>query len=136
MSAIDQALKKLVRRRARSCCEYCGLPEAYSSTLFEIEHIIAEQHGGPLAPENLALACLACNRHKGPNIAGVDPKTGKQVWLFHPRRQSWRRHFRWKGPVLVGRTAIGRATINILAVNLPYRIAQRAALIDEGLFPM
>jgi hypothetical protein len=46
------------------------------------------------------------------------------------------RHFRWDGPVLVGRTAVGRATIAVLAINLPHRLAQRAALIDEGVLPL
>jgi len=36
--------------------------------------------------ENLALACLHCNQHKGPNIAGRNPETGEIVELFHPRQ--------------------------------------------------
>jgi hypothetical protein len=117
------------------CCEYCQLPERYSSTPFQFDHIIAEQHGGPTVAGNLALACLADNNHKGPYLAGIDPKTGKRAWLFNPRRHKWRRHFRWNEPVLVGRTPIGRATIAVLGVNLPHRVAQRAALIAEGVFP-
>jgi hypothetical protein len=74
-------------------------------------------------------------RHKGPNLAGIDPKTGKRTWLFSPRRQKWERHFRWVGPVLIGRTPIGRATIALLQINAPHRVAQRAALIAEGEFP-
>jgi hypothetical protein len=57
--------------------------------------------------------------------------------LFHPRRQRWARHFAYQGPRLVGRTAVGRATIAVLAVNLPHRIALREALLEEGvLLPM
>ncbi len=96
---------------------------------------LAEQHGGRTVASNLALACLTDNNHKGPNLAGIDPKTGKRVWLFHPRRQKWSRHFRWRGSVLIGRTLVGRATIAVLAMNLPHRVAQRAALIAEGEFP-
>jgi hypothetical protein len=132
---MDEVLENLVRRRAGHCCEYCQLPQAYSSTRFEIDHIIAKQHGGITVLWNLALACFADNHHKGPNMAGIDPKTGKRVWLFNPRRQKWSRHFRWKGPILVGRTAVGRATVMVLAMNLPHRVAQRAALLDEGVFP-
>jgi hypothetical protein len=132
---MDEALEDLVRQRAGDCCEYCRLPQQFSSTRFQIDHIIAEQHGGVTAPANLALACFADNHHKGPNLGGIDPKTGKKVWLFHPRRHKWSRHFRWDGPVLVGRTAIGRATIAVLAINLSHRVAQRAALIAEGVFP-
>jgi len=84
---------------------------------------------------NLALSCFACNHHKGPNLGGIDPKTGRRAWLFHPRRHKWSRHFRWDGPVLVGRTATGRATIAVLGINAPHRIAQRAEWIEEGIFP-
>jgi hypothetical protein len=131
----DEALANLVRDRARRRCEYCQLPQTFSSARFQIDHIIAQQHGGKTVASNLAFACLADNNHKGPNLAGIDPKTGKRTWLFHPRRQKWARHFRWQGPVLIGRTAVGRATIAVMAMNLPHRIAQRAALIAEGVFP-
>lgn len=129
-----RSLERLVRRRALGCCEYCGLPEQYSSAPFQMDHIIAEQHGGPTVPSNLALACYACNHHKGPNLGGVDPRTGAKTWLFHPRRHKWSRHFAWDGAVLKGRTPIGRTTIAVLAINAPHRIAQRAALLAEGVF--
>jgi hypothetical protein len=132
---MDDALAKWVRERAKHRCEYCQLPQSCSSIRFQLDHIIAEQHGGLTVAANLALACLADNNHKGPNLAGVDPRTGKRVWLFHPRRQKWSRHFRWKGPLLIGRTPVGRATVVVLAMNLPHRVAQRAALIAEGVFP-
>jgi hypothetical protein len=132
---MDEALEKLVRERAGHCREYYRLPEKCSSLSFEIDHIIARQHGGETTASNLALAGFADNHHKGPNLGSIDPKTGKKVWLFHPRRHKWDRHFPWDGPMLVGRTPIGRATIEVLAINLPYRVAQRAALIEEGVFP-
>jgi hypothetical protein len=131
----DRELQDLVWRRAADCCEYCHIPQRVSSTPFEIEHIVAKQHGGLPVASNLALACLACNRHKGPNLAGTDPKTKRKTWLFHPRRHKWDWHFPWKGPMLVGRTSIGRTTIEVLAINAPHRVAQRAALISEGVFP-
>ena len=103
-----RSLERLVRRRALGCCEYCGLPEQYSSAPFQMDHIIAEQHSGPTVPSNLALACYACNHHKGPNLGGVDPRTGAKTWLFHPRRHKWSRHFAWDEAVFKGRTPIGR----------------------------
>ena len=36
---------------------------------------------------------------------------------------------------MVGKTPVGTVTIDVLAINLPYRIALRAALIEEGIFP-
>jgi hypothetical protein len=132
MSNIDEGLAAVVWQRAGGCCEYCRLPDWFSSIPFEIDHIIAEQHGGKTNAWNLALACFACNHHKGPNIGGIDPKTGKRTWLFNPRRQKWSRHFRWNGPVHLGRTPIGRVTIAVLAINLDIRIEQRTALLEEG----
>lgn len=132
---MDRALAEFVRERAGGRCEYCQLLEAMSSTPFEIDHIIAEQHGGPSVASNLALACFACNHHKGPNLAGIDLLTGKKTWLFNPRRNKWDRHFRWSGAVLRGKTPVGRTTISVLAINAPHRVAQRAALaLELGLY--
>ena len=86
--------------------------------------------------ENLALACLHCNRHKGPNIAGTDPETGAMIRLFHPRLHRWSNHFEWAGAVLRGRTAIGRTTIHVLAINDADFLAMRTALIEEQVFPL
>jgi hypothetical protein len=38
--------------------------------------------------------------------------------------------------MLEGRTAIGRATIRVLAINDPDFLAVRAALIEERVFPI
>jgi 5-methylcytosine-specific restriction endonuclease McrA len=132
---MNRALQRLVWQRAKGTCEYCRLPQALSSIPFEIDHIISEKHRGPTVADNLALSCFYCNSYKGPNISGIDPRTGKIVSLFHPRRQRWQRHFRWDGPYLVGRTAAGRATIEVLEINHPDAVRARQALIDEGLPP-
>jgi|SRR6185312_4969384 hypothetical protein len=133
---MDASLARRVRERAGHRCEYCLLPEAYSSIPFEIDHVVPEQHGGATAFSNLALACFADNHHKGPNLASIDPKDGRKAWLFDPRRHQWHRHFRWKDAVLMGRTPIGRATIAVMQINAPHRVAQRQALMDEGIFPL
>jgi hypothetical protein len=132
---MDRALRELVWRRAGGCCEYCRMPHQYDDTTFAIDHIIADSHGGPTRDANLCLACFACNNFKGPNLKGRDIKTKKTVSLFNPRRHKWSSHFRWDGPRLVGRTAIGRATIATLRINLDHRVAYRQELIDEGVFP-
>jgi hypothetical protein len=112
------------------------MPQAcYPTIPFPIDHVIARQHGGPTRLANLALSCLHCNSHKGPNIAGLDPKTGKLTRLFNPRRQTWARHFRWEGAYLIGRTPVGRVTVAVLALNAPDAVTVREALIEEGLFP-
>jgi hypothetical protein len=101
---MDASLQAQVRTRAAGCCEYCRIPEAVVRLSFQVDHIIAEQHGGPTALSNLAWSCLPCNKRKGPNLAGIDRKTRKLVPLFHPRRHKWGKHFRWDGPLLRGRT--------------------------------
>lgn len=128
-------LERLIWRRAQRVCEYCLMPQDYDVLPFQIDHILALKHGGLTVARNLALACFFCNNRKGPNIAGRDPLTGRIVRLFHPRRDQWPQHFQWDGPRLVGITPIGRATIVVLEINLPNRIALRQSLIEEGVFP-
>jgi len=45
------------------------MPQAFYRTRHQIDHIIADQHKGATTLDNLALACLPCNNHKGPNIS-------------------------------------------------------------------
>lgn len=128
-----RALRSQVQDRAQGGCEYCLLPEAADFVRYELDHIIAEQHGGQTALENLAYACLDCNRRKGPNIASIDPHTGERTWLFHPRMQQWQEHFRLcKDGTIVGLTPEGRATAFLLRFNDPTRIQDRADLIAVG----
>jgi 5-methylcytosine-specific restriction endonuclease McrA len=91
---MDAALVRQVWQRAGNRCEYCRMAQDFDPTPFEIDHIIAIKHGGPTVLPNLALSCYHDNSHKGSNIAGLDPKTGKLTPLFNPRRQQWSRHFR------------------------------------------
>ena len=131
---MDKAMERRVWRRARACCEYCRMPQEHDMAPFEIDHIIARKHEGPTSLRNLALSCSSCNAFKGSNVAGIEKRTRRVVPLFNPHRQSWARHFRWRGPVLVGRTAIGRVTIAVLRINDPFRVELRRHLLQEGLF--
>lgn len=131
---MDATVRALVWDRAGGRCEYCRLHQDDADFLtFHVEHIIARQHGGTDEPENLCLSCSECNWAKGPNAAGV--LEGKIVALFHPRRQSWKRHFQWKRGLLVGKTRCGKVTIQILNINDPRRVMLRRNLSDEGRFP-
>jgi hypothetical protein len=132
---VDRALVELVWARARSRCEYCLIPARYNEAPFQIDHIIARKHGGETEEGNLALSCYSCNSYKGPNIASLDPDSGRLVRLFHPRRDRWPDHFAWDGPQLVGHTAIARATMLVLWMNHPIVVETRALLIAEGGFP-
>jgi 5-methylcytosine-specific restriction endonuclease McrA len=125
MKAADKAR---VRKRARYRCEYCRLRRADSPLVpLHIEHIVPKAHGGSDDLDNLALACIDCNLHKGTNLTGIDPPTGAVTEVFHPRRHRWEDHFAWRGIYLVGKTAIGRTTIRVLNMNSEDQLALRSA---------
>ena len=80
---IPVQLRRLVYERANSCCEYCLIPEITSFSSHQIDHIIAEKHGGMTTADNLALSCSLCNKNKGSDIASIDPVTNEIVALFN-----------------------------------------------------
>ena len=130
---MDPATRTLVRHRAGDVCEYCRLPQASSPFVrFHIEHVVARQHAGRTEPDNLALACSSCNFHQGPKIASLDPVDGQLVRLFHPRLDRWEEHFAWEGTAIVGRTPVGRATVQLMAMNLWERVELRENLRAVG----
>jgi hypothetical protein len=131
---MEAALIELMWNRARRACEYCLIPQDFYPVPFQIDHIIAKQHDGPTVAANLALACLHCNSYKGPNIAGRDKLTRRLVPLFNPRRHRWPRHFRWRGPSILGRTPIGRITVAVVNMNGPFLARLREELMRDGLF--
>lgn len=133
---MDQATEQAVRVRAKHRCEFCHFPEAFAELPFHLDHVIARQHGGPTTPENLALACCFCNRYKGPNLSGVDPDNRQITPLFHPRQDIWQEHFGWDGAHLIGRTGVGRATIQTLRFNRADAVAVRQLLMQEGIYPL
>jgi len=132
---MDAALARLVWQRAMHCCEYSQLSQEYDDRPFEIDHIISRKHRGPSVASNYALSCFRCNSFKGSDISGRDRLTRKLTPLFNPRRHKWSRHFRWEGAYLVGRTPIGRVTVEVLNINDPFRVELREELMEEGLFP-
>jgi hypothetical protein len=131
---MDAPLERLVRDRSGGQCEYCRLPQLGSRAPFEIDHIIPRKHHGRTVASNLALSCVYCNAYKGPNLIGLDPATGKITRLFHPRRYKGDYHFRFPGSTLIGRTAIGRTTIDVLPMNHPEMVALREILMEAGIF--
>jgi hypothetical protein len=133
--ALPKPIDQAVRARAGGRCEYCLAPQSASRLRFWIDHVVATQHLGPTALDNLALSCPFCNRHKGPNLVGIDPESGALVPLFHPRRDVWDHHFQVDGDQITGISAAGRATVHVLAMNHPVQRMMRKALSREGLFP-
>lgn len=114
---IPARLRRAVIRRARDRCEYCRLAQSGQAATFHIDHIVPRAAGGQTTSENLALACVTCSLRKGMRQRAVDPQTGEEVSLFHPRHQDWLEQFRWEGVRVVGVTATGRATIEALGMN-------------------
>jgi hypothetical protein len=130
---MDDSVRQPVRTRAHHRCEYRHLPQHVgTSILFHIEHVRAKQHGGTDQLDNLALACPNCNWNKGPNLSAIDPDTINIVPLFNPRTHSWREHVAFEEARIVGRSAVGRATVRLLRLNEPERLEVRAELLARG----
>jgi hypothetical protein len=129
---VDTKRKASVRKRARFRCEYCCFPEGVAELPFQIDHVLPRKHGGSSELGNLALTCFRCNSYKGTNLSGIDPGSMKVIRLFNPRKDVWAEHFRWKGVAIIGRTAVGRATIGVLRMNRPDVLLLRRSLIMEG----
>lgn len=115
---MDAATRRLVKQRAGMRCEYCGVPAKYAVLSLHVEHIVSIKHGGQDSADNLALACIDCNLHKGTNIAGIDPLSSELTVLFHPRQHVWVDHFERVGGYINGLTPIGRTTVFVLCMNL------------------
>jgi hypothetical protein len=87
---------------------------------------VAEKHGGKTDADNLALACVLCNQHKGSDLSSIDPLTGALVPLFNPRRDRW-------GNRIEPLTPVGRVTARLLQFNHADRIQERHLLLLAGL---
>lgn len=130
---IPAELRRSVRLRARDCCEYCLIPESMTLAVHEIDHIIAEKHGGPTDADNLALACALCNGFKGSDLASIDAETGAIVPLINPRRDRWTEHFHLVAGRIEPLTPSGRATVRLLQLNHPDRVEERELLLSAGI---
>ena len=134
MSYISSALRQLVIERADGRCEYCRYPQEAALLGFEMEHIIAEKHGGATEAGNLALACPYCNRAKGTDLGSIDPQTGLLTPFYNPRNQEWQAHFRLEEARIVPLTAEGRVTAVILQLNEPAPGEERQRLINAQIY--
>ncbi len=135
MSRISSDIREIVAARAHYVCEYCLIAEADAFFRFQIEHIISRKHGGTSEIENLALACVFCNRHKGSDIASLKPGTGELVQFYNPRTMRWREHFRLNEVFIEPLTDIGEATVRILQMNHDDQILERIVLYRRGRYP-
>jgi hypothetical protein len=130
---ISLALRTDVALRAHRRCEYCLIREEDTAFRPHVDHIISRKHGGNSLTENLAYACVLCNRRKSGDVASVED--GELVRLFHPRQDLWKDHFKIDGTLIRTITEVGAATAKLLHFNVPERQAERALLQSLGSYP-
>lgn len=134
---ISKKKRAEIEERADGLCEYCGLPHELSTPPFSIEHILPISKGGNDDLENLALACSVCNGSKYNKTEAVDPENLEIVALYNPRKDVWNKHFDWNTDfsLIVGKTAIGRATVEALKLNRERTVNIRKFLHSVGKHP-
>jgi len=135
VSHVPVALARVVRERANDRCEYCGLAQEGQEAEFHIDHIVPRADGGPTEIDNLALACVSCSLRKAAKRTAPDHESGSLAPLFHPRQNKWSDHFSYDGVLLLGRTAIGRATIAALEMNRDRALQVRQVEERLGRYP-
>ena len=107
------------------------ISQNFEAFTLQIEHIIPRKHHGETILENPVLACFACNNHKGPNLTGIDPDTGKIERLFNPRQDTWSDFFIIEEGKITGISPVGRASEDAFAFNLPNRVELRISIGEE-----
>ena len=128
ITRISPSLRRQIIERAGNRCEFCLLPADVGFFPHEIDHVIAEKHGGKTELDNLAYACWRCNRHKGTDLGSFDPETNMFSALFNPRVQTWTEHFEFDREQITGLSSEGRATVRLLRLNSDDRLSERASL--------
>jgi hypothetical protein len=134
---IPANFKQFIIERSKGYCEYCQCPSDFSTELFSIEHIIPRSKNGSDELDNLAYACIGCNIYKSDKTEFVDVVSQSLSNLYNPRTMNWADHFVWdeSSTVILGKTAIGRATIEALKLNRRPVKNLRRALIAIGEHP-
>ena len=137
---IAAALRRLVIARAAGRCEYCrvevvdSLGPPVAGFRGQLDHVVSERHGGATVGQNLALACVLCNRAKGATVAALDDD-GRPERLFDPRRDRWGDHFRLDAGRIEPQTSIGVVTARFLRLNTRDRLTERRLMRAAGTYP-
>ena len=133
---IPSEMRRLVISRAGRRCEYGLIHDDDTYFGCEVDHVVSEKHGGLTVVENLAYACLVCNRYKGSDLGSILDRTGDLTRFFNPRIDVWSDHFSLDGVTIQPLTAIGRVTERILRFNALERLMEREALCAIGRYPI
>ena len=134
-SHVSAALRRLVAARANYRCEYCLIHEEDTFFGCEVDHVISLKHGGATAEDNLAYACMVCNRRKGSDLGSILRRTGELIRFFNPRTDVWENHFKLAGARIRPLTEVGEVTARILVFNGEERILEREELISLERYP-
>lgn len=70
-------------------------------------------------------------QYKGPNLTSIDPVSQDITELFNPRIASCTDHFETTGGEIIGKTAVGRATVLLLQMNAPRRRQLRESIMKK-----
>lgn len=131
---VPKRLKEQVAKRANFRCEYCRCSDLAATQAHSADHVDPFSLGGETDFSNLAYVCQGCNGRKYNKQFVTDPISQRQVSIFNPRQNQWQDHFRWSNDKLkiIGITAIGRATVDTLALNRPRLQAWRHDALITG----
>lgn len=132
---ISPELRQQVAEQAKFQCEYCLIHEEDTYLVCQVDHIISEKHGGPTTLDNLAYACVYCNRFKGSDVGSVLWPSGELVRFYNPRTDHWADHFQIEGVTIIPLTNIGEVTIRVFKFNHIDRLLERQELIARGRYP-
>jgi hypothetical protein len=132
---LSQDLRHQVAARASNLCEYCLIHENDTAFGCAVDHIISLKHGGTSEADNLAYACVFCNRFKGSDIGSIIWETREFTRFYNPRCDRWADHFQLTDAVLTPLTNIGDATARILGFNDSERLLERQLLIAQKKYP-
>ena len=134
---IPESVRRRVRNTFNDRCAYCLSSQRYCNSKLEVEHITPKAIGGSEDEINLCLSCRLCNLYKGIQVEAIDPVSLTVVSLFNPRTQVWPDHFQWSrdGTRVVGKTAVGRATVEALQLNNETSVTVRRNWVSVGWHP-
>lgn len=124
--------------RADGLCEYCLIHADDAFFGCEVDHVVSEKHGGLTTADNLAFACLPCNRRKGSDVGSLAEGTGALTRFYNPRTDVWLEHFAYEsdGSMIRPLSEVGEVTVRILGFNQPEQIMERESLRSVGRYPV
>lgn len=131
---LNQQLRRLVAERANYACEYCLIHEQNTVLGCAVDHIISIKHGGKNDADNLAYACVFCNRFKGSDVGSIIFETRQLTRFYHPQWDIWNEHFKFKDNLIDPLTSIGIVTARILGFNEKNRLLERQLLMSKNCY--